>query len=122
MGHKNHPCGTPQVKPVGFEVALPFLTVWVLGLKYEANHGRGTPDRPTLSDRRVSNMLYRKLHSSLAAPSIMLGDYQRLLADRSESSAMPSLCLFYRLIVLSHTGCVTAYDGIVLQQRSFLSL
>ena len=51
MGPKTDPCGTPQVKPVGFEVALPVLTVWVLRLKYEANHVRGTPDRPTLSDR-----------------------------------------------------------------------
>ena len=68
--------------------------------------------------------LYRKLHSSLVAPSMMLGDYQRLLEDRCESSAMPSLCcdLFYTLIVLSHTDYVTAYDGIVLQQQSFLSL
>ena len=68
--------------------------------------------------------LYRKVHSSLAAPSMMLGDYQLLLADRCESSAMPSLCcdLFYRLIVLSHTDCVTVYDRIVLQQQSSLSL
>ena len=44
--------------------------------------------------------LYRKLHSSLAAPMMVLGGYQRLLADRCEFSAMPSLCcdLFCRLI------------------------
>ena len=62
--------------------------------------------------------LYQKLHSSLAAPTTMLGDYHQLLLDRCGSSAMPSLCcdLFYRLIVLSHTDCVTANNGRVLQQ------
>ena len=87
----------------------------------------GTPDRQRFLKDESSiccGRLYRKLHSSLAAPSMMLGDYQRLLADRCEFSAMPSLCcdLFCRLIGLSYTGCVTAYDGIVLQQQSFPSL
>ena len=40
----------------GSTARLDVLTV--LRLKYEANHVRGTPDRPTLSDRRVSNMLW----------------------------------------------------------------
>ena len=46
------------------------------------------------------DQLYQKLHSSLAAPSMMLGDSQRLLAERCKSSAVPSLCcdIFYRLI------------------------
>ena len=66
IGPKTDPCGTPQVKPVGFKVALPVLTVWVLRLKYEANHVRGMPDRPTLSDRRVSNMLW----STLSKPAV----------------------------------------------------
>ena len=60
MGPKTDPCGTPQVKPVGFEVALPVLTVWVLRLKYEANHVRDTQDRPTLSDRRQCTALLRQ--------------------------------------------------------------
>ena len=52
----------------------------------------------------------------------MLGDYQWLLEDRCELSAMQPLCFnpFYRLIVLSHIDCVTAYDGIVVQQQYFL--
>ena len=58
MGPKTDHCDTPQVKPVGFEVALPVSTVWALRLKYEANYVRGTPDRPALSDRRVSNVLW----------------------------------------------------------------
>ena len=58
MGPKTDHCGTPQVKPVGLEVTLPVLTVWVVRLKYEANHVRGTLDRPTLSERRVSNTLW----------------------------------------------------------------
>ena len=35
--------------------------------------------------------LYRKLHPSLAAASMMLGEYQQLLADRCESSAVSVL-------------------------------
>ena len=41
--------------------------------------------------------LYRKLHSSLAAPSMMLVDYQRLLADRCQN---PQQC---RLCAVSHS-------------------
>ena len=111
------------------EVALPGLTVCVLPLKYEAiramSEARHIDQRYLIDESAICcGQLYRKLRSSLAAPSMMLGDYQRLLADRCESSAMPSLCcdLFYRLIVLSHTDCVTAYDGIVLQQKSFLPI
>ena len=117
MGPKTDHCGTPQVKPVGLEITLPALTVCLIPLNYEANHVRGTPHRPTLSDSRLS----RVSKMLCSAPSMKRGDYQWLLADRCESSAMPSLCcdLFYRLIVLSHTDCVNAYDGIVLQQRSF---
>ena len=90
---KTDACGTPQLKSVGLEVAPPVLTVCILPLIYEANQVRGTPQSPVI--------LYRKLHSSLSVPSG--GDYQRLLADRCESSAMPSLCcdLSYRLIVLT---------------------
>ena len=115
MGPKTVPCGTPQVKPVGLKVVLPVLTVRVLRVKYEANHVSGTPDRQRfLIDESAicCGQLYRKLHSSLAAPSMMLGDYQRLLADRFEFSAMPSLCcdLFCRLIVLSQTGPLIPSD------------
>ena len=51
--------------------------------------------------------LYRKLHSSLAAPSMMLGDYQRLLEDRCEFSAMPSLCCdFFYIIERNHGNLI----------------
>ena len=119
------------------EVLLAQFSLYVHkgGLKPDSFHFFDSSMRRTMSvasqiDQRFlkdesavcCGQLYRKLHSSLAAPSMMLGDYQRLLADRCEFSAMPSLCcdLFCRLIVLSHTGCVTAYDGIVLQQQFFL--
>ena len=85
MDPKTDPCGTPQVKPVGLEVALPILTVWVLRLKYEANHVSDTPKRPTFSERRVSNMLWSTVSKAALKSSSTKYDARWLSAAVSRS-------------------------------------